>query len=995
MRTLKLGRISALVAVVAVCSIDAYAQPTYQPVPFAYNLRLQSELGSFFPEGELVLGDVPFSIPTSGFNYWSSRWSCRGGPPASPCSSGENPRTIDIDVGVFGVQEVHTIINTAWGQSGPTAYAWLDFYGSGGAHFRKDLIGGVDIRDHGSNRWTNTINNTTTINVFSVVISGTERRLDKQQIDLPSEFHTQTLDRIHLTDIGGERFSRAFLYGVTVATDGGGPPPPVEIPVVIHLVTRNGNPLRPKDLPKGVRINITGPSTVNPVFVGNPDPRQAVLSQNLTVTASGDYVISVSVTGYDFQKRQITVDATTPSPVHFFITPEQKLKPFWKRVRWGTGTPKRISYVIEPEGNPDSVHVQGIRSALDLWREIRASQGQPIVEFHAPGPGEDPNIRFIPVTEADPQGAPAWTRLVGNRLTPGVRFEIKFDTEFSSRPAGLDWYYGDPPPGTVVWRHPQLKWGPPTGINDLSFLYIMAHEIGHTLNFAEADPKHLSVQGIVDTLQYTVMAQQAQSIHWLGWGDVENARKQLRPSFIAILTCPVDLVIQDPLGRVVAKGAIGIPEASYVEADIDGDGDPDDTVTIPEPITGTYSISVLPEPGADPNEKVTLRVHANGGNSLLLDEVRIADLPTTPIEIDVDRAPPDLTLSVTPSELDGCDGGMVPVHIDLQVQDNADPNPEVALVTIEGAWTFGTSDIIGAAFGEDDREFQLRGTLNPDGSERVYTIHYVAVDATGNIVQASVTVTATDLTPPVITCPEDAVLECPADTSVAANGSAAAEDDCGGDVVITHQDDAVPGPGGTETITRTWRATDSFGNESTCDQIIQVVDTSAPTVEVRVDTNVLWSPDHTLEDVGLQVTVTDACDQAGADSSLEIEVYSDETETPDTGDGTGRHAPDAKDLPGGLRLRKERRARENGRVYLIIARAQDGSGNVGFGYCTVVVPHDQSQAGLDLVNVEVAASVQAVDAAIGGASSTTTIADLVAPLAYIRHGISESLGPHQ
>ena len=115
-----------------------------------------------------------------------------------------------------------------------------------------------------------------------------------------------------------------------------------------------------------------------------------------------------------------------------------------------------------------------------------------------------------------------------------------------------------------------------------------------------------------------------------------------------------------------------------------------------------------------------------------------------------------------------------------------------------------------------------------------------------------------------------------------------------------------------------------------------------------------------------------------------IEVWSDETEVPEKGDGTGKFAPDAKDLvPGGLRLRKERRGGEDGRVYLILATATDCSGNSTTTCSTVVCPHDQSDAAL----AEVAAQAAAAEA--------TCNATGLPPTGYHQHGVSAELGNKQ
>jgi len=102
--------------------------------------------------------------------------------------------SIDINIGVFGVSEVHTLINTRWGQPAPSSYAYIEFFGSDSAYYRKDLLGNVDVRDYANNNWTNGINGTSTTNV--VLVENGYHRLDKQCITLPSVFLSQKLDRI-------------------------------------------------------------------------------------------------------------------------------------------------------------------------------------------------------------------------------------------------------------------------------------------------------------------------------------------------------------------------------------------------------------------------------------------------------------------------------------------------------------------------------------------------------------------------------------------------------------------------------------------------------------------------------------------------------------------------------------------------------------------------------------------------------------------------------
>lgn len=183
---------------------------TYTPIDFHqfHNLRIQDLQPGMqsCPVGNVTLGGVPFSIPTSGSNTWL----------------GAGQSSITINVGIAGVGEVDTLMNTIYGTSGVNN-ASLEFFGSNGAYFRKDLVGGSDIRDHHNALWTNSINNTTTTNVF---INGADR-VDKQQITLPAEFLTQTLQTIRVNDYGNNNYGGtplsswrdAMLYGLTVGVD--------------------------------------------------------------------------------------------------------------------------------------------------------------------------------------------------------------------------------------------------------------------------------------------------------------------------------------------------------------------------------------------------------------------------------------------------------------------------------------------------------------------------------------------------------------------------------------------------------------------------------------------------------------------------------------------------------------------------------------------------------------------------------------------------------
>lgn len=152
-------------------------------------------------------------------------------------------------------------------------------------------------------------------------------------------------------------------------------------------------------------------------------------------------------------------------------------------------------------------------------------------------------------------------------------------------------------------------------------------------------------------------------------------------------------------------------------------------------------------------------------------------------------------------------------------------------------------------------------TLTPAGPYPLgYTMVALTVTDDGGLSgQCEVLVTVIDDTPPMITCPPDVTLECPADTSVAANGAATAIDNCDGSPVITYNDNSLPGCGNTEVIERTWTAEDESGNTSSCIQVITVVDTTPPEI-ISIDADyLLVAVDQTVSFVA---DVLDSCDAA-------------------------------------------------------------------------------------------------------------------------------------
>ena len=168
------------------------------------NTNWSGESFAGIPTGDnVVLGGTPFDIHAAG-DYAAYRLF--------------DSTPLIITTSAYGVTAVYTLLNTLWGQSGPSTLS-VTFNATGGVSQTFELVGNADIRDYYQNTYTNSINGTTTQNVFN----NGPRRLDRQTFALDGAFATQTLTSIVFTDTGGTGFQRGALTAVTLS---GGVPEP-------------------------------------------------------------------------------------------------------------------------------------------------------------------------------------------------------------------------------------------------------------------------------------------------------------------------------------------------------------------------------------------------------------------------------------------------------------------------------------------------------------------------------------------------------------------------------------------------------------------------------------------------------------------------------------------------------------------------------------------------------------------------------------------------
>lgn len=162
--------------------------------------------GGTYLTGSQNFAGVPFEIPTTGNNVWYAT-----------LAPGSNPRILNVPVGLAGVTDVWTLINTYWGEQTPLVYASVEFIGSDTGYAKFDLDGNDDIRDYNFNpAFAGTVNGVTAVEVFD---NGKGQRLDRQHFALPLDFADETLSTIRFSDIGDENFQRIFVGGITAATN--------------------------------------------------------------------------------------------------------------------------------------------------------------------------------------------------------------------------------------------------------------------------------------------------------------------------------------------------------------------------------------------------------------------------------------------------------------------------------------------------------------------------------------------------------------------------------------------------------------------------------------------------------------------------------------------------------------------------------------------------------------------------------------------------------
>ena len=144
----------------------------------------------------------------------------------------------------------------------------------------------------------------------------------------------------------------------------------------------------------------------------------------------------------------------------------------------------------------------------------------------------------------------------------------------------------------------------------------------------------------------------------------------------------------------------------------------------------------------------------------------------------------------------------------------------------------------------------------------------------------------------------------------------------------------------TATLTSTEDGSDPESDSAT----VTVQDTEAPVVRVKAEPWYLWPPNHKLHEVHARLRIHDRC---SSDDDFEVVLVDVKSSEPDNGTGDGNTTNDIQGANTGtddrnVQLRAERAGSGNGRVYTLIYRVTDGSGNETEAEAKVYVPHDAS-----------------------------------------------------
>jgi N-acetylneuraminic acid mutarotase len=144
--------------------------------------------------------------------------------------------------------------------------------------------------------------------------------------------------------------------------------------------------------------------------------------------------------------------------------------------------------------------------------------------------------------------------------------------------------------------------------------------------------------------------------------------------------------------------------------------------------------------------------------------------------------------------------------------------------------------------------------------------------------------------------------------------------------------------------TLTLRVDDGINDPVSGEIIVEIVDTTPPTLSPAANKTILWPPNHKMVDIVIEANASD-------NSELPVTlIASIDSNEPINGQGDGDTSPDwtepVIDQENGIimfQLRAERSGKGNGRVYTISITATDTSNNSTTANVSIIVPHNNKK----------------------------------------------------
>jgi hypothetical protein len=294
---------------------------------------------------------------------------------------------------------------------------------------------------------------------------------------------------------------------------------------------------------------------------------------------------------------------------------------------------------------------------------------------------------------------------------------VSFAEAQIGKPFDFGWWQKDPNPASFSWYCSELVWAAyyNEGINieDTPDFWVVApYEI-----FADDDTY---VEG----------------------GHITGG--EVKKGMVVRAHSPIDLVVTDPDCLSISKELNEIPGALYMEDDFDGDGSPDDYIIIPEPKTGEYLITVIPEPNASPTDVYTLEVWGTDAAIILAENTPITNIPSEPYVLN-------------PAALDIPPTTLLDVGEPKFVVDDVTCLASAALVTLTAEDNPGGSGVASTAYKISNASFSsgwityTQSFYLFDLSDGIYSIDYNSTDNAGNVEPTNTTIVILDNAGPSIT----------------------------------------------------------------------------------------------------------------------------------------------------------------------------------------------------------------------------------------------------